>query len=131
MDKERNSLLPWKLLQDEPYAKLIELLFHRPLGTRDSFDVEFSCRWPGTFTRREDYVFFPMHYFQLGVEKLVGRLILDDEPGYIVGMRLVGETSEAEPRQPSLDEREGKFVVSWEIDNPQHIYVLRFSRGDL
>lgn len=131
VDKAENVPLTWKLLKDEPYKKLIEIYFRQPLNFGDEFDIEFSCRWPGTFTRREDYVFYPMHHYKHGVKRLVGELILNAAPIYVRGIRRDGKKTMLEPVQPQIQRRENKFVVTWEIENPKHIYILYYGRQDI
>lgn len=131
VDKGKNVPLTWKLLKDEPYEKLIEIYFLQPLNFGDEFDIEFSCRWPGTFTRREDYVFYPIHYYKHGVKKLVGELILNAAPSYVEGIRFDGGKAMLETVQPQIQRRENKFIVTWEIENPTHIYILQYGRQDI
>lgn len=131
VDKIRNVPLIWKLIKDEPYEKLIEVYFCEPLNFGDEFDIEISCQWPGTFTRREDYVFFPIHYYKHGVEKLIGQLVLNSSPSYIEGLRFDGKRVELEPVQPKMQRKGRKYVITWEIDNPKYIYILQYGRRDI
>jgi hypothetical protein len=131
VDKDKNVPLRWKLLKDEPYEKLIEIYFLQPLNFGDEFDIEISCRWPGTFTRREDYVFYPIHYYKHGVKKLIGELILNAAPNYVEGIRFDGGKAMLETVQPQIQRRRNKFVVTWEIENPKYIYILQYGRQDI
>ena len=131
LDKAKRLPLRWNLLKDNPYEKLIEIYFFAPLHPGDTFDIEFSCRWPGTFTRQEDYVFYPIHYYKHGVEKLVGELILRAAPSHVEGLRFDGKTLELDPTQPRMRRRRGEFVITWEIKNPRYIYLLQYGRQDI
>jgi len=131
LDKIRKLPLKWRLLKDESYEKLIEIYFFQPLNLGDGFDIEFSCQWPGTFTRREDYVFYPIHYYKRGVEKLIGKLVLNAVPSYIEGIRFDGKTLEIESTPPRISKKQSKSVVTWEIENPKYIYILQYGRQDL
>jgi len=131
LDKTNGVLLKWNLLKDEPYEKLIEIYYHQPLCLEDIFDIEFSCRWPGTFTRRDDYVFYPIHYYKHSVEKLVGELVLNAAPSYVEGIRFDGKQVKLEVTQPFIRKKRGKFVVRWEIENPKYIYILQYGRQDI
>lgn len=123
--------LNWKLLKDEPYEKLFEIYFQQALDKGADFDIEVSGKWPGTFTRKEDYVFYPIHFYKRGVEKFVGKLILDHPPTYLEGIRIVGRTPKPEGVKPLIGQKDGKHVVVWEIEKPKHIYILQFGRQDI
>jgi hypothetical protein len=131
IDKIKDIPLKWKLLKDKTYQKLMEIYFFQPLYPGEEFSIEISCRWPGTFMRREDYVYYPVHYYQKGVRKLIGELVLDLEPTYIEGVRFNGKKLELEVERPQITKRNERYLIRWEIEKPQNIYILHFGRQDI
>jgi len=131
IDKARNTPLKWKLVKDSSYEKIIEIYFFEPLKQGEEFDIEWSCQWLGTFTRREDYVFYPVNIYKQGVKKLIARLVLERKPKYIELIRINNKGANLEPLRPQIKEEDKKFVITYEIDNPKFIYIVQFGRQDL
>jgi hypothetical protein len=130
-DKINNLALSWKLIKDFPYEKIIEVYFFQPLKKGGEFDIEWSCVWSGGFTRRDEYVFYPVHYYKQGVEKLVARLELKKAPSYVELLEVKGSKTRVHPSTPQIEKNAEKTLVVFAIDNPKHIYMIRFGRQDL
>jgi hypothetical protein len=131
VDNIRNIPMKWKVIKDSPYEKIIEIYFFQPLIPGEGFDIRWSCRWLGTFTRSEDYVFYPVNYYKRGVKKLIARIVLDKKPKYVELIKINGEKIELEPQRPKIREENEKCVITYEIDNPKFIYVIQFGRQDI
>jgi hypothetical protein len=130
-DKRANTPIRPMFLRDEPYEKIVEIVFSQPVPPGGVFDIELRCVWRGTFTRQDDYVFFPVHYYKHGVQRLVGELSLAARPSYVEGVRFDGKRLGLEQVQPRIRRRGSRFLVTWEPETPKYIYMLRFGRGDV
>ena len=130
-DKYAGVPLKWDVLKDEPYKKLIEIFFARPLNSGDNFFIKLRFQWPGAFTRTEDYVFFPTNHYKLGVDKIIGELVLKKAPSYVEGIRFDGKKFTLEPTQPRVIKKKRKVFIIWEIKNPKYMYILQYGRRDI
>jgi hypothetical protein len=121
-----------RMLKDLPYLKVFELLFAKPISEDECFDLSLSCRWDNTFARarRYDYVFFAWGYCATqGIDKLVGRLVCDVPIADFVLEKIEAGRLQKEHSQPKLVDTSSKhFVLEWEVSNPQHVYLLRFTK---
>jgi hypothetical protein len=121
-----------QVLNDLPYLKVFDIIFAKPIEKDEAFDLRVSCRWDNTFarSRRYDYVFFPWgQYAALGIDKSIGRLVSDVPISDFVLERLESGRLEKERAQPKLvDTSAHHFVLEWEVSNPRHVYILRFTK---
>jgi len=121
-----------QVVSDLPYLKVFDILFTKPLNKDEYFDLRISCRWDNTFarSRRYDYVFFPWgQYAALGIDKSIGRLVSDVPISDFVLERLESGRLVKERAQPKLvDTAPHHFVLEWEVSNPRHVYILRFTK---
>jgi len=131
IDRRSNIPLKWRLAKDSPYQKIVEIYFHQPLPPGGEFDIEWSSLWLGTFTRREDYAFYPINYYKRGVEKLIARLMLNKVPSYVELIRVDRNKVFLESSQPEIKKDKECCVVECTIENPRHIYLLQYGRQDL
>jgi hypothetical protein len=134
VDKSTGAALQWRVLRDDPYEKMVEVDYRAPLRPHERFDIEWSCDWPGAFSRAEDYVFFPLHYYQKGVEEFRGTLIMDTPPKYVEGVRLRVFPwlrrlhTTAAPVAPLVRRRGKGYRVTWTVSRPTDIYLLQYGR---
>ncbi len=131
-DRVRKTPLRWRLLKDNPYEKILEIFFHEPLNAGEIFDIEYSCFWPGTFTRNEDYVFYPLHYYKHGVEEFIGEAVLNKPPYHFEGIRFDRKKIELYPIQPKKIKKNTRYILRWKIKKPKSsIYIIKFDRQDI
>ncbi len=65
---------------DRPNSKAYSIEFLSPLQHQEPFEIKVICRWDKTFLRSRihDYVYFQWGAFaELGIDRLVGRLVCD------------------------------------------------------
>jgi hypothetical protein len=126
--------VPWEIVYDGEYEKIIETRFREPLQPGDSFDLTISSWFENTFRRRDEYVFFPVHHYERGVNRLVGRVVLDEEPLSKEVLEVVETESmnfEVSETQPEVTREDGRFVVEFEQRDPDGIYMMKFTRSDI
>jgi hypothetical protein len=127
--------LAWKVVSDHPYVKIVEIVFQQPIASNEEFDIEWSCDWPGTFTRSTDYVFFTWWRRRRGTDTFRGRLVLAAPPGFVQESRYYGRHSRTEAEQPTITETDGRTIICYETDEPilpkGYIYQIEFGRTDL
>ncbi len=121
-----------KIAKDLPYLKTFEVIFPEPIAKEEQFKLRLSCRWDNTFprSRRYDYVFFPLGYYAAkGIDKLLVRLVCDVPLNDFILSRLDSGRLVKEHTQPRILSRGSKhFVLEWEVSQPQHVFVLQFTK---
>ncbi|MEV4715444.1 hypothetical protein [Micromonospora sp. NPDC049374] len=125
--------LTWSALVDEPYRKIIEVRFRRPVLPGESFRLALSCTWRGTFTRPRDYIFFLAGHRRRGVDVLHGKLILSRPPAFFEGIYYDGRQLVTAPSQPTATvQQDGSCTVVWSIDGvpARDIPIIDFQRTD-
>lgn len=127
IDNQSKMPLEWKVIKDQTYTKVIEIYFPHPLMPGDSFDISFSYKLLGSFTRKADYVFFPEHLYKKGTNKLIASLSLDYPPIRYELIRFDGRKFHTE-EQPKLEIKDDKAIIKLEISNPKDLYLLKFVR---
>ncbi len=117
---------------DRPNSKAYSIEFLEPLHAGDTFEIQLNCRWDKTFlrTRQHDYVYFQWGAFaELGIDRLVGRLVCDVPIADFVLERLEDGKRLREPKQPRvMDASDRHTVLEWEVIHPIAIYVLSFTK---
>jgi hypothetical protein len=134
-DVATGAPLTWDAVRNEPYTKTVMIRFPTPVQPGGCFDIKWSCRWPGTFARNDDYVFFTFRRRQRGVEYFRGTLQLARSPSFHACYRYYGSRLRTELLQPVLATRDGKSEISFELENPppggNYVYLIEFRRTDL
>jgi hypothetical protein len=134
-DLARGRPITPKVVTDKPYMKVFDLVFPQPVPPGEQFEICWSCEWPGTFTRVDDYVFFTSWARLRGVSHFVGTLVLAVPPRFVVASRYYGRHTRTELGQPEIVERNGLIEVTLEMNDPPlpkgYIYQLEFGRGDI
>jgi hypothetical protein len=127
------SPLAWSAVIDEPYRKIIEVRFRRPVLPGESFRLAWSCTWRGTFTRPRDYVFFLAGHRRRGVDVLRGELMLSRPPAFLEGVYYDGRRLVTSASQPAATSHEdGSCTVVWDINGvpAKSVPVIEFERTD-
>lgn len=132
-DSRSGERLHVDFLRDDDYLKVVEIRFPKPLSTDDEFDITLSLLWSGTFprARRKDYVFSPWGSFALfGVGRLSFRLDVDAD----IDSADLDEISDGKRRracvQPKIQHGRGRrSEISWTVDNPSAIFLLRIVKS--
>jgi hypothetical protein len=125
--------LPVSFIRDDPYFKILAIELAFPLELNDSFNITLSFRWAGSFprARQHDYLFSAWGYVaSLGVDRIEG-LLLSDVPLHApVLEELRDGRHKLSAIQPKHASREGgrRSEVSWAVDNPDAVYLLRFEK---
>lgn len=128
IDNRSKMALSWKVIKDLIYAKIIEIYFTYPLLEGESFDISFSYKLLGSFKKGDDdYVFYPVHFYKKGVNKLITTLSLDSPPINYELLRFDGKEFITEV-QPKLEIANDRATIKLMINNPKGIYLLRFRR---
>jgi hypothetical protein len=121
-----------RVVKDLPYLKILDIVFPKPIEKDECFDLRIGCRWDNTFprSRRYDYVFFPFgHYAAKGIDQSFVRLVCDVHISDFALHRLEAGRLIKERAQPKIvDTSRRHFTLEWEIANPQHVYILRFTK---
>lgn len=126
--------LTWDFVRAEetPYRKPFRIFFSSPLKKRDEFAFEVRCCWPGTFSRKDDYVFFPIHHFRKGIDLLRLRVILGQHPVKYEGVVWVRGRYRVADTQPTLEPfGEGRWSIAVTVRKPKHLYAIWFTRKDI
>jgi hypothetical protein len=134
-DPVDSAPLAWHAILDEPYRKIIEIRFPRPVQPGESFRVTWSCTWCGTFTRRRDYVFFLYNIRRRGVDAFLGELVLSRPPAFVEGIRYDGRHLVTDASQPVVTTHEdGSCTVIWKMvdlcRNERYMHLIEFERTD-
>ncbi|NVM54920.1 MAG: hypothetical protein HWN66_14545 [Candidatus Helarchaeota archaeon] len=127
IDNQSKMPLEWKVIKDQTYVKHIEIYFTCPLSPGDSFDISFSYKLYGSFTRKADYTFFPEHIYKKGTNKLIASLSLDYPPIRYEMLTFDGKKFITE-EQPELVIEKNKVTIKWTKENPRNLYLLKFVR---
>jgi hypothetical protein len=127
--------LSWIVVSDDPYCKTIEMRFQQPVQPGSHFEIEWSCEWKGTFTRKKDYVFCNHYPRRRGIEFVGLQVVLPAQPAFIEGVRYDGRTIAMAAIQPFGQIEDGLWYGAWEIEkfrgNQKHVYVIQFERTDM
>lgn len=125
IDNQSGNPLQWKVVKNQTYAIIVEYFFTHPLSPGDSFDISFSYKLLGSFTRKEDYVFFPQHIYKKGTNKFKASLSLELPPIYYELLRFDGRKFTLE-EQPELEISKNKATIKWETTKTKDLLLLKF-----
>lgn len=131
IDSISGNRLPTTFSKDDPYLKVIDVIFDKPLEFGDRFKINVSLRWTGTFprARQRDYIFVPWGpYCVGGIERFIGDLSADLEIKNATLEEIVSGHRRRSEIQPKTVERRGRCHVSWVVSNPTALYLLRFEK---
>lgn len=127
------SALTVSFVRDDPYFKVLAIELPCSLAIHDTFDIALSFRWAGTFprARRHDYLFSAWGYVaSQGVDRIEG-LLLSDVPlqGPVLEELRDGrhKRSVIQPKHVPADGHR-RTEVSWAVDHPNDVYLLRFEK---
>lgn len=125
--------LPVSFIRDDPYFKILAIELSNPLERNDGFKIAMNFRWAGTFprSRRHDYLFSAWGYVAaLGVDRIEGTLLSDVPLHAPVLEELRDGRHKRSAIQPKHVLRDGRrrSEVSWAVDNPDAVYLLRFEK---
>lgn len=127
--------MDWSAVSDEPYRKVLDFHFPRPVLPGEEFRIQLSCRWRGTFTTIESYVFFSFGLRRRGTERFRGTIVVPGIPDYVEGVRYDGRVITTEIDQPRVTSEDGRTTIVWEVENPlaepRGVYAVDFKRTDL
>jgi hypothetical protein len=132
-DPVDGSALAWSALVDEPYLKIIEMRFRRPVLPGEDFRLAWSCTWRSTFTRPRDYVFFLAGHRRRGVDVLRGQVVLSRPPAFFEGICYDGRRLVTSASQPTATvAHDETCVLTWDIDQvpARSVPIIDFERTD-
>jgi hypothetical protein len=118
-------------LRDDLYFKVIQVIFRPPLAKSDTFKIEITLRWSGTFprTRRRDYLFSTWSQFaSLGIDRLTCKLSSDLELKNVVLEELRDGRRQRSDTQPKIISAHGRCDVTWVSTSPGALYLLQFEK---
>jgi hypothetical protein len=116
---------------DSPYLKVLDVMLSKPLEEGESFKLLISLRWAGTFprARTSDYLFIAWgQYCSEGIDRLTGSLSADIELRNATLEEIDSGKRKRCSMQPKITEQRGRCRVSWAMDNPTVLYLLRFEK---
>ena len=123
--------LQTKFSTDDPYLKVLDVMFSKPLEEGQSFKLLISLRWAGTFprARTSDYIFVSWGlYCTKGIDRFFSTLSADVELRNATLEEIDSGKRNPSSIQPKIIEHRGRSRVSWAIDNPSALYLLRFEK---
>jgi hypothetical protein len=125
--------LDWEFLEDgaTPFRKPFRVFFPQPLERGRSFEFRVSCSWPGTFGRKEDYDFFPLHTFRRGVDRFRMESVFTAPPSRFQAVFFKGSGYKLAPIQPRLSQENELWVVTSELVRPRQLYAVWYRRTDI
>lgn len=123
----------WEFLEENetPFRKPFRIYFPSPLEKGGEFAFEVSCCWPGTFGRKEDYVFFPVQRFRRGIQVLRLQVVLSSRPIRYEGVVLKRGRYKIAKTQPVLEETAAGWSIAVMLQKPRRLYVIWFTRRDI
>jgi hypothetical protein len=130
-DSSTDQPLQVVFTRDDPYLKVIDIAFDRPIEKGESFKLNLTLRWAGTFprARRSDYLFSPWGiYCQEGIDRFIGRLSADVQVRNATLEEIENGRRSRSRIQPKTVDRRGRCQVSWIVENPTALYLLRFEK---
>jgi len=130
-DSSTDARLQVVFMRDDPYLKVIDIVFSRPVEKDESFKVHFTLRWAGTFprARRSDYLFSHWGmYCQGGIDRFIGTLSADVQVRNATLEEIENGHRSRSRIQPKTVDRRGRYQVSWIVENPTALYLLRFEK---
>lgn len=137
VDKKTNTKYPVDkddMIYDKPYVKCFRVNFPSPLQRGDTFEAEVVCKWPGTFSKRDDFVFMAFQRFTQGVRRATAKVILPSPPRfYRVAIWEKNKVPRLATGAEGIRARlEGSTIV-WEKEEPRQdcVYIVGFRREDL
>ena len=116
---------------DGPYLKVLSVTLSKPIEKGESFKLTISLRWAGTFprARTSDYIFIPWGpYCSEGIDRFAGSLSADIDVRNATLEEINGGKRSRSSIQPKVMEHRGRYRVSWTVDNPTALYLLRFEK---
>jgi len=132
VDLTTNTPLSVNFIRDESYFKVIQIIFKSPIAQGETFDIEVTLRWAGTFprARRHDYFFSSWGlYARCGIDRLVCKLSSDLEfRNVILEESRGGGHPVRSPFQPKIDSVNKRCEVTWSSTNPGVLYILHFEK---
>lgn len=123
----------WEFIKEKetPFRKPFRVYFPTPLQKGNEFAFEVAGQWPGTFGRKEDYIFFPIQLFKRGIQVLRLQAILPSCPLRYEGVVLKGIRYAVAKVQPTLEETDAGCSIAVTLEKPRHLYAIWFTRGDI
>lgn len=125
--------LTWDFVDEKetPYRKPFRVFFRSPLAKGDPFGFRLSCNWRGTFARKDDYVFWPVHQFRRGIDVQELMVLLPVCPVRYEGVIWRRGRYKVAETQPVLQEVERGWCIKATLQKPRHLYAIWFTRGDI
>jgi hypothetical protein len=118
-------------VRDESYFKVIQVIFKEPISSGDSFDIDVTLRWGGTFPlgRRRDYLFAHWgQYARRGIDRHTCKLSSDVEVRNVTLEELKDGRRARSKTQPKIVSAHGRCEVTWSSSAPSVLYLLQFEK---
>lgn len=103
------------------------IYFKNPLRHNEVFNIEYTYKWPGAFTRFSDYVFYIIHSYTHGVDTFNAKIEFDFKIGLIRIYEVQPDNNPPLSGPIFIPMKRNNSSISFKLDNPRTSLLLQWT----